>query len=118
MNEKKPRIKVDHQGDATVVDLLDREILDELTINEISDSLFAVVDEQPHVKLVLNFQEVTHLSSSALGTLIRLNKKIEESSGQFRLCAIKKSLYEIFLITRLNKVFKIHDDVEAAIQSL
>ena len=118
MSEKQPRIQIDHRGDVTVVDLLDHEILDELRINEISDSLFAVVDEQTQVKLVLNFQAVTHLSSSALGTLIRLNKKIEESKGQFRLCSIRKSLYEIFVITRLNKVFKIHDDVDAAIKSM
>jgi anti-sigma B factor antagonist len=118
MTEKQPRIRVDHRGDVCVVDLLDHEILDELTINEIAESLFAVVDEQAEVKLVLNFQEVTHLSSSALGTLIRLNKKIEEAKGLFRLCSIKESLYEIFVITRLNKVFTIHDDIDAAIKSL
>ena len=118
MSEIQPRIRVNHQNGVTVVDLLDKEILDEMTINNISESLFAVIEEHSPIKLVLDFKQVNHLSSSALGTLIRLNKKIDNDQGQFRLCSIKPELYQIFVITKLNKVFQIFDDLDAATAGL
>ncbi len=114
MAEKQPHLQVDKRDGVTVVDLLDREILDEITINEITESLFAVVEDNSPIRLVLNFEHVTHLSSSALGTLIRLNKRIEQDDGKFCLCAIRPQLYQIFVITKLNKVFHIYDDVKEA----
>ena len=117
MEDQQPRIEVLQTGKVTEVVLLDREILDEISISEISEALFAVVEEKAPVNLLLNFKEVQHLSSSALGALIRLNKRISETRGQFHLSNIKSSLYEIFVITKLNKIFSIYDDAEQARES-
>jgi anti-sigma B factor antagonist len=117
MEEQEPRIEIQQSGNITEVILLDKDVLDELTINEITDSIFAVVEDKAPIKLVLNFKEVRHLSSSALGALIRINKRIEETQGAFRLSNIKSSLYDIFVITKLNKVFKIFDDAQSARES-
>lgn len=117
MEEQQPRIEVLQNGEITEVLLLDKDILDEVTISEISDSVLGVVEEKAPVKLLLNFQEVEHLSSSALGALIRINKRIEETQGAFRLSNIQPSLYEIFVITKLNKLFKIFDDAQSARES-
>jgi anti-sigma B factor antagonist len=50
---------------------------------------------------------VDHLSSAALGMLINVNKKIRERNGQLRLANIKPQIYEVFVITKLNKLFRI-----------
>ncbi len=118
MDEQQPKIEVHQDGDVIEIVLLDKDILDEVTINQISESLFGVIQDKSPVKMVLNFENVKHLSSSALGVLIRLNKHIKEEEGEFCLCNIKPSLYEIFVITKLNKVFKIYDNTKAAIKSL
>jgi len=112
-----PKIEVSHEGAVTVVELLDEEILEEGTINTIADSLFAVVADNPEIKLLLSFERVRHLSSSALGTLIRLNKRVEESNGMLKICHLRKSLLEIFKITKLNRLFDIYDDKAAALSS-
>lgn len=117
MEEQQPRIEVQQNNGITEVILLDQEILDEITINEILDSLLGVVDDNSPIQLLLNFKEVRHLSSSALGALIRINKRIGETQGQFRLSNIKSSLYDIFVITKLNKIFQIFDDAESARES-
>ena len=114
MEERRPRIEVQQNGGITEVILLDQEILDEITINEITESLFAVVADKAPVKLLLNFKTVRYLSSSALGALIRINKRIGETQGEFRLCQIKSSLLDIFKITKLDKVFEIFDDAQSA----
>ena len=117
MQEYGPKIAVSQNGAVTVVELLDEEILDENTINDISDSLFSVVDDNAPVQLLISFSRVKHLSSSALGTLIRLSKRVDESSGALKLCSIRQSLYEIFVITKLNKLFDIYKDEEVALSS-
>jgi len=115
--EPGPKIEVSHEGAVTVVELLDEEILEEGTINTIADSLFAVVADDPKIKLLLSFERVRHLSSSALGTLIRLNKRVEENNGILKICHLRKSLLAIFKITKLNRLFDIYDDKAAALSN-
>jgi anti-sigma B factor antagonist len=117
MENEKARVAIKQQGDISIVELLDNEILDEFTINEIADTLFSLVAENTPAKIVLSFAQVKHLSSMALGTLIRLNKRVDESGGQLKLCSITKNLYEIFIITKLNKLFDIYDDEQASLAS-
>lgn len=117
MEHNQARVEIRQKGEIMVVELLDKEILDEVTINEIADSLFSVVAENASVKMVLSFARVKHLSSMALGTLIRLNKRVEEGGGVLKICEIAPSLYEIFAITKLNKLFDICESEETALAS-
>ncbi|MBN1845118.1 MAG: STAS domain-containing protein [Sedimentisphaerales bacterium] len=112
-----PKILIKNAGSITVLELLDEEILDEATINNISDSLLSLIHERPQIHLVVSFVRVKHLSSMALGMLIRLNKKIEEGKGTLKLCDIKPSLQEIFHITKLDKLFEIYVTCEMALNS-
>jgi anti-sigma B factor antagonist len=112
-----PRIEVSQDEGVSMVYLLDVEILEEYVINEIKEALFAVVDDSMPVKMVLSFACVTHLSSSTLGMLILLRKKIVEFKGAIKLCDIKPNLYEIFVLTKLNKLFEICDSEEAALKA-
>jgi anti-sigma B factor antagonist len=117
MNNNTTRIKVFPIGQVTMVELSDAEILDEGTIIAITESLMDLVNQNPGIQLLLNFQRVRHLSSSALGTLIRLNKRIEEQGGSLKLCRIKQPLHEIFQITNLVKLFDIYEDEKTALNS-
>ena len=107
MDDYGPRIDVNNQEGVTTIHLLDEELLEEYAINEMAEAVFLVLDDYTPIKLALSFDRVKHLSSSALGTLIRLSKKIAETEGGLKLCDIKANLYEIFVITKLNKHFDI-----------
>ena len=69
-------------------------------------------------KMVLDFSCVSHMSSSALGMLITLHKRIRERNGQLRLCNIQPAIVEIFAITRLNEIFQICKSRAEAMESL
>ena len=112
-----PSLEVRHEGPITVVELLNEEILEEGIINSIADSLFSVLADNPGLNLLVSFAKVRHLSSSALGILIRLNKRMQESGGVLKLCELQKSLHEIFVITKLNRLFEIYDSEETAISA-
>lgn len=118
MAEVQSRIKTtDEQGGVKMVEFLERKILDELTITHIGEQLAAIVKVTPGIKLLLNFRNVEHLSSAALGMLITQEKEIKEQRGQLKLCNIRPQILEVFKITRLNKLFSIHDTAEAALQA-
>tara|TARA_X000001036_G_C20112355_1_gene575802 strand:+ start:139 stop:489 length:351 start_codon:yes stop_codon:yes gene_type:complete len=103
------RIDVADVGEVSVVQFKDRKILDESNIQEMGRELFELV-EQKRTKILLNFMNVEFLSSAALGKLITLDKKLKAAKGQLKLSSIRPEIYEVFAITRLNKLFDIHDD--------
>lgn len=104
------RLQVSQVGDVTVVRFVDRKILDEANIQELGQELFRLVEEDHRTRLLLNFSSVEFLSSAALGKLITLDKKVKANKGKLKLSNIRPEIYEVFAITKLNKLFDIRDD--------
>ena len=111
------RLRVAEQDGITRIEFVDRNILDEANIQQIGDEISQIIDELESPKLLISFENVDHLSSAALGTLITINNKIQGKDGQLRLANIDPQIYEVFVITKLNKLFEIHDGSEQAIAS-
>jgi anti-sigma B factor antagonist len=116
--EKTPRLRVATEGGATVVELTDRRILDEVSIGEIGEQITSMIARSADPKFVLDFSSVAHMSSSALGMLITLHKRLREKGGELRLCGIQPAILEVFVITRLNEIFQICPTREQALQTL
>ena len=114
----KPRISVEYADNATIITFSDEKILEEKDIQSLQDSVMSVIEQGERVNLILDFSKVQFLSSAVLGLLIRVSKKVYEQDGQLKLCSINPKIYEIFKITRLTKIFDIHQDVESAAESL
>jgi anti-sigma B factor antagonist len=114
---RRRRLEVEDIGDVTVVNFIDKKILDEQNIQIIGEQLFNLVDELSRRKLLLNFGNVEYLSSSALGKFIALDKKIKLLGGRLILCNIAPQIQEVFEITKLDRVFNIHKEEQAALQA-
>jgi anti-sigma B factor antagonist len=114
---RRRRLEVEHIGDVTVVNFVDRKILDEQNIQVIGDQLFSLVEQDGLRKLLLNFGNVEYLSSAALGKLITLNKKLQAAGGRLILCNIDPQIHEVFEITKLDKFFNIQKEEQAALQA-
>ncbi len=110
------RIRVKRVENVTHVEFLDRNILDEANIQLIGQEISTLVDGEANPKLLISFQGVEHLSSAALGTLIAINTRVRNRSGQLRLANIDPQIYEVFTITRLNKLFNIHGTTDEAMK--
>lgn len=117
MTTKDSRLVVQEEDEITRIGFLDRNILEEASIQQIGDEISAIIDGSSNPKLLISFENVEHLSSAALGTLITINNKIKQKGGQLRLSNIDKQIYEVFVITKLNKLFQIHDTKDQALKS-
>src|SRR5262245_42220355 len=113
---RRRRLEVEDIGDITVVNFLDKKILDDQNIQMIGEQLMSLVDELGRSKILLNFGNVEFLSSAALGKLIVLNRKLAEVNGKLVLCNIDPQIYEVFEITKLNKVFTMAKDEQTGLQ--
>jgi anti-anti-sigma factor len=111
------RLQLTEVGDVSVIRFVDRKILDEANIQELGQELFQLIEEDERKNLLLNFSSVEFLSSAALGKLITLDKKVKAHSGKLKLSNIRPEIYEVFAITKLNKLFDIKDDEADALAS-
>jgi anti-sigma B factor antagonist len=111
------RLKIKRVENVTQVEFIDRNILDEANIQMIGEEIAALVDAEPAPRILISFTNVDHLSSAALGTLITINNRVRTKQGQLRLANIDPQIYEVFVITRLNKLFAIHETTEDAMKS-
>lgn len=109
------RLRISQKDGVTRVDFVDRDILDEANIRQIGAELLKQVEAAATPKMLLCFRNVEHLSSAALGTLITLNSSVKKKSGQLRLSDIRPQIFEVFVITKLNKLFAIDETAEQAL---
>ena len=117
MSDVKVHLSVTQDNEVNIVTFSDRKILEELSIGEIGDEFSKLVDGKEGISVLVSFKNVEHLSSAALGMLITLNKKIEGLKGTLKLSDINPQIYEVFKITRLNKLFDIYDLADEALST-
>lgn len=102
-------------------------VRDDVVILRLSGSL--EVDLQPHLlnalqnailkesDVVVDFREVIFIDSSCLGILVSVAKSLRSQKGDIKLAGLSDDVRSIFQITRLDKIFEIHDSVEDSIGS-
>jgi anti-anti-sigma factor len=110
-------LAVSSQKDVSVVEFTNNKILDESVLEEIRSALSRLVESAAVPKLALDFSNVDYMSSAALGLLINVNKSIRDKNGQLRLSNIKPQIFEVFVTTKLNKVFKVMNTRQEALES-
>lgn len=104
------RVQVSEVGDVTVVRFNDHKITEEINIQELGQELVQLVEVEKRKKILLNFSAVDFLSSAALGKLITVEKKVRANAGVLKLSNIRPDIYEVFKITKLNRLFDIKND--------
>jgi len=114
MAQDSKHLTVQVEDGITMVTFNEQNILEESSIHQIGQEMTQLIDATSMPKILICFANVQHLSSAALGALITINNKVKARSGQLRLSNIDPQIYEVFVITKLNKLFQIHDTHEQA----
>lgn len=94
--------------------LEDARLLEESRIQAVDKELIEAVDASDEPRIVLDFSKVQFMSSSMLGKLVKLQKHCKSYKVKLKLASVSTEILEVFKITRLDKLFDIEKDVEAA----
>ena len=65
--------------------------------------------------LVVDLSRVSYIDSSGLAALIGAMQNVQEYGGKFALAGLQETVRAIFEIARLDQVFRIFPDVDAAL---
>lgn len=74
--------------------------------------------EARRAHIVLDLAQVPYLDSAALGVLVDAVRRAREINGALHLVHMTPFVRRAFEITRLIKIFQVHDSVDAALASI
>ena len=100
-----------------VIEFRQSHILDSVTIDRMATRLKELAESAVEDQFLLDFGEVAYLSSSALGMLLGLQRRIVQRKGRMKLAGINSEVMEVFRITKLDTVFDIYKDEAAALEA-
>jgi anti-sigma B factor antagonist len=80
----------------------------------VTASLNLMIEKKPG-QLIVDLSRVTYIDSSGLAALIEGMQNVEEYGGKFALAGLPDTIRTVFEIARLDQVFQIFPDVDAAL---
>lgn len=111
------RIEVEEADGVVFVRFHDRKITEFVSVLAIGEELLALASQNELRKVILDFSGIEFLCSAILNKFINLDKRIKGKGGELRFCGMEPEIREVFVITRLNQLFKICDTREKALES-
>ncbi len=111
----RPRLRVENVDGVHVVSFTETKIVTEDQIQETGDELYALPEEGSKKKILLNFGNVQYCSSTFLGKLVSLKRRVDATKGKLKFCCIHPDLMVPFKLTGLDKVFEIYAEEQAAL---
>lgn len=81
------------------------------------DNYFLQFHAGSSLKFVIDFTDVFHICSAAIGRIMHYKSIFSSNDGNIKLVISDEDLLELFEITMLNQVFEIHSTIEGAISS-
>ena len=107
MEPTEEMIFVERGPKETIVTFMDEKILSQEQIQQLQGSLMGLIEQVWSEKLILDFCNVKGLSSSVIGLLLVIRKKISKEKGRLQLRNISPTIYEVFKIMKMTEIFEI-----------
>lgn len=74
--------------------------------------------ERGHHRIVVDFSQVSYISSAGLRVLIYASKAVVKNEGAFSICSVNENIEKIFQVSGLACLFDIHKNVDASLSSM
>lgn len=87
-----------------------------------SDDLNAIIEactNNVQLDVLLNFAGVSYLNSSNIAKLLKLRKLVTiTNERRLKMCGISRQVWGVFLVTGLDRIFDIVDDIPTGLASM
>ena len=80
----------------------------------VTETLNAMIKKKPE-RIVIDLFRATYIDSAGIAALILAMQQVEAYGGEFFLSGLQETLRSIFETSRLERVFRIFPDVDAAL---
>jgi anti-sigma B factor antagonist len=111
-------LRVEHMGAVAVVHFTIPEILHADVVESVGDALAALVEDEGHRLLVLDFGCVGRVSSSLLGQIVALHRRLLTLQGRLALCNLVPEVRRVFDLCQLPRLLHLCPDQASALQRL
>jgi cation diffusion facilitator family transporter/anti-anti-sigma factor len=117
--ETSPRIagmQVQESQKGTVLVVAPQGRLDASTASEFRKRLSAAIDDG-QTRILLDFSDLTNISSAGLRSLLAAAKRLRGGDGQFAICGLRENVASVFKRSEFDAIIKIFPDEGAALAS-
>ncbi len=83
----------------------------------VTESLNAMTEKKPE-RVVIDLSRATYIDSAGLAALILAMQNVEAYGGRFFLTGLHETMRSIFESSRLDQIFQIFPDVDAALAAI
>jgi len=105
--------EVMHQGDGECVVLFLKGFLDAHTAPALESALQKCIDERKF-KIIVNFQELTYISSAGLGVFMGFIEEVRENSGDIKLTNMSAKIFRVFDLLGFPALYQILETSDEA----
>ncbi len=83
----------------------------------VRNKILPIVNKK-HAILLVDFAEVDYMDSSGVATLVEALQIVNRNNGKLRLFNLRQPIKDVFELSRLDKVFEIYEDKQAAFEGI
>ena len=108
-------VAIRHDGNAAIVEV--RGEVDLYSSPRMREALVGLTDGRSPAVLV-DLSRVEYMDSSGVATLVEGLQLARQYGGQFKLAGLAPAIRDVFRFARLEKVFDIYEDTQAALRAV
>ncbi len=106
-------MRVDH-GEVSVLRI--KGFLDAHTASDLEREIQRLLD-QKRFKIVVNFRDLTYISSAGLGVFMGFIEEVRGNKGDIKLTNMTPKIFRVFDLLGFPTLYEIRDDEQQALQS-
>jgi anti-sigma B factor antagonist len=110
-------LRIEPVGEVVVATFTESDILDLEMIRGLGDQLLGLADDEGR-RIVLNFQNVSRLSTALVGKVVALQQRLKKLGGRLALCQVAPHLKEAMSLLKLPQLVPIYAHEQEALEKL
>jgi anti-anti-sigma factor len=110
-------LALDQQGEVTVARFTVPRLTEEVNLEQLGHELFALIDQFECRRLVVVLNDIEYVTSSGLGKLIALHRKMGREKGYVGFCGAQPAVSDILKTSKLNTYFHISETLPSAVDA-
>ena len=107
-------LQIDESDGVSLVNFPPRTELSSEVVERVGPELYALVEGEERRNVVVNFENLTFLSSQGIGVLLTLRLKAARTGSEIVLASVPTQFDEIFRLTNFEQLYQVFKSVADA----